>query len=80
MLVSTHVPDEEQRQVGALLALLFRYRPDISVIDIVHTDAGYWFASALEEKSDGRLLRYRGEGMTLSEAVTYLIAYVENIA
>jgi len=78
MLVSTHVPEEEQRQAGALLALLFRYRPDISVIDIAYTDAGYWFASALEEK-DSTVQRYRGEGMSLTEAVVALIAYVQGL-
>jgi len=78
MLVSTHIADEDQRQVGALVALLLRARPEITVVDIVHTDAGYWFATALEETDSGSR-RYRGEGMSVTEAIIYLIAYAQGL-
>jgi hypothetical protein len=78
MLVSSHLADEDQRQVGALIALLLRARPDIDNIDLVHTDAGYWFATAIADK-DGNPRRYRGEGMTPEEAVITLIAYAQGL-
>jgi hypothetical protein len=79
MLVSSHIADEDQRQVGALVALLLRARPGVSVIDIVHTDAGYWFATALEETEGSGLRRYRGEGMSVTEAVICLLAYAQGL-
>jgi hypothetical protein len=78
MLVSTHIPDEHQRSTGALLALLLRGREEVDNIDLVYTNAGYWFATAVADY-DGTLRRYRGEGMSAEEAVISLISEIEEL-
>jgi hypothetical protein len=78
MLVSSHIPDENQRTTGALLALLLRGRDEIDNVDLVYTDAGYWFATAIADK-DGNRRRLKGEGMTPEEAVIFLIAYAQGL-
>jgi hypothetical protein len=78
MLVSSHLPDENQRTTGALIALLLRGREEIDDIDLVYTNAGFWFATAVADY-DGTLRRYRGEGMTAEEAVISLISEIEEL-
>jgi hypothetical protein len=71
MLVGTHIPDQYQLKLGALVANLFR---NSGVVDteIWQTDAGLWIADALVETGAGRRLR-KGEGETPLEAMINLI-------
>jgi hypothetical protein len=71
LLVGTHIPDEFQLKLGALVADLFRNSGVVDV-EIWQTDAGLWIADSLVNFGSGQRLR-KGEGETPLEAMINLI-------
>jgi len=71
MLVGTHVPEQYQCLLGALVTLLFR-DPKVIDVEIWRRGNGNWIAGSLVETARGYRLR-RGEGATPLEAFACLV-------
>ena len=71
MLIGTHIPDQFQHQLGALIAPMFR-NSNIVDVEIWQIGGGNWIADALVETGDRRHLR-RGEGATPVDAFVNLL-------
>jgi len=71
MLIGTHVPEQYQCTLGALVALLLR-DPAVLDVEIWRAGNGDWIAGSLAETVRGLRLR-RGEGTTPLEAFARLV-------
>jgi hypothetical protein len=75
MLVGTHIPDQHQLEMGALVVLLLS-NPKVLDVEIWQTNAEVWIADALVETEGGQRNR-RGEGETPLEALNRLILNIQ---
>jgi hypothetical protein len=75
MLVGTHVPEQYQFDLGALIRLLFR-DPAVKNVEVWQTDGGSWVANAFVVLGRRERLK-RGEGETPVQAMIELITDIQ---
>jgi len=75
MLVGTHIPEQYQPHLGALIVLLFG-DPKIVDVEVWQNDRGYWVADSVVATGRGHRLR-RGKGDTPLQAMIELIVDIQ---
>jgi len=71
LLIGTHVPEQYQNHLGALIVLLFK-DPKVVDVSVWQNDFGVWFADSVIETGRGHRLR-QGKGATPIEAFIELV-------
>jgi len=75
LLIGTHIPEQYQNHLGALIVLLFK-DPKVVDVSVWQNDAGYWVADSVVATGRGHRLR-RGKGDTPLQAMIELITDIQ---
>jgi len=75
LLIGTHIPEQYQNHLGALIVLLFK-DPKVVDVSVWQNDFGVWIADAVVETGRGHRLR-RGKGDTPLQAMIELIVDIQ---